>query len=259
FFDDELNEKILSQGVYADTTESRTYNDEDSILDSENADGYNAYASTELLGETETDGILAYITIGVDPTFETSITSTNYVTAGLDQFSMLLYMLAGKVKGRNRRQGRIPRSKPSKNHFKPIALIHNKYVYTDVNRSNLSRQFYPVDPPQEFDDEPGKELGPDAQVWKAYVRETDQVDGELVDGWNKSMDVILIFAALFSAISTAFVIESYKNLKQDPVDLSAQTLLIISQTLAVIANGSQVSGTQPPAGSPLEAPPFSVP
>ncbi|CEL62341.1 hypothetical protein RSOLAG1IB_10394 [Rhizoctonia solani AG-1 IB] len=84
FFDDELNEKILSQGVYANTTESRTYNDEDSILDSENADGYNAYASTELLGETETDGILAYITIGVDPTFETSITSTNYVTAGLD-------------------------------------------------------------------------------------------------------------------------------------------------------------------------------
>ncbi|CAE6417760.1 unnamed protein product [Rhizoctonia solani] len=84
FFDDELNEKILSQGVYANTTESRTYNDEDSILDSENADGYNAYASTELLGETETDGILAYITIGVDPTFETSITSTNYVTAALE-------------------------------------------------------------------------------------------------------------------------------------------------------------------------------
>ncbi|CUA75812.1 hypothetical protein RSOLAG22IIIB_12000 [Rhizoctonia solani] len=84
FFEDELNEKILSQGVYANTTESRTYNDEDGILDSENADGYNAYASTELLGETETDGILAYITIGVDPTFETSITSTNYVTAGLE-------------------------------------------------------------------------------------------------------------------------------------------------------------------------------
>ncbi|CAE6478443.1 unnamed protein product, partial [Rhizoctonia solani] len=83
---------------------------------------------------------------------------------------------------------------------------------------------YPVDPPQEFD-EPGKELDADAQVWKTYVRETDQVDGELVDGWNKSMDVILIFAALFSAISTAFVIESYKNLKQDSADLSAQTLL----------------------------------
>ncbi|KAB5590140.1 hypothetical protein CTheo_6405 [Ceratobasidium theobromae] len=84
FFDDALNEVILSQGVYANTTETRTYNDEDSILDSENADGYNAYATTELLGKTETDGILAYITIGVDPTFETSITSTNYAAAGLE-------------------------------------------------------------------------------------------------------------------------------------------------------------------------------
>ncbi|CAE6511364.1 unnamed protein product [Rhizoctonia solani] len=99
---------------------------------------------------------------------------------------------------------------------------------------------YPVDAPQEFDEE-GKELDADAQVWKTYVKEADQVDEEMVDGWNKSMDVILIFAALFSAISTAFVIESYKNLKPDPADASSQTLLIISQTLMLIANGSQPS------------------
>ncbi|KAG8719914.1 hypothetical protein FRC09_010401 [Ceratobasidium sp. 395] len=85
FFEDDLNEKIVTQGVYANTTQTRTYNTDDSILDSENADGYNAYASTELLGETETDGILAYITIGVDPTFVGSITSTNYVTSGLEE------------------------------------------------------------------------------------------------------------------------------------------------------------------------------
>ncbi|CAE6423775.1 unnamed protein product, partial [Rhizoctonia solani] len=101
---------------------------------------------------------------------------------------------------------------------------------------------YTTDGPQEFDED-GKELGPDAQVWKTYVREADQVDRELVEGWNNSMDVILIFAALFSAISTAFVIESYKNLKQDPADASSQTLLTISQTLMFIANGSQPTNT----------------
>ncbi|KAG8782981.1 hypothetical protein FRC12_020252 [Ceratobasidium sp. 428] len=85
FFEDDLNEKIVMQGVYANTTQTRTYNTEDSILDSENADGYNAYASTELLGELATDGILAYITIGVDPTFESSITSTNYVTNVMEE------------------------------------------------------------------------------------------------------------------------------------------------------------------------------
>ncbi|CAE6343752.1 unnamed protein product [Rhizoctonia solani] len=87
FFEDTLNDAIVTQGVYANTTQSRTYNTEDNILDSENADGYNAIASTELLGESETDGILAYITIGVDPTFVGSITSTNYVTADLEESS----------------------------------------------------------------------------------------------------------------------------------------------------------------------------
>ncbi|KAG8748825.1 hypothetical protein FRC11_011845, partial [Ceratobasidium sp. 423] len=46
-----------------------------------------------------------------------------------------------------------------------------------------SVQCYLVDPPQEFDEE-GKELSPDAQVWKTYVKEADRVDEELVDGWN---------------------------------------------------------------------------
>ncbi|KAG8684629.1 hypothetical protein FRC11_011824 [Ceratobasidium sp. 423] len=87
FFEDTLNDAIVTQGVYANTTQSRTYNTEDNILDSENADGYNAIASTELLGETETDGILAYISIGVDPTFVGSITTTNYLTADLGESS----------------------------------------------------------------------------------------------------------------------------------------------------------------------------
>ncbi|CCO33592.1 hypothetical protein BN14_07676 [Rhizoctonia solani AG-1 IB] len=87
FFEDDLSNAIVTQGVYADTTQSRTYNTDDNILDSENADGYNAIATTELLGKNETDGILAYITIGVDPTFVGSITSTNYVTADLVESS----------------------------------------------------------------------------------------------------------------------------------------------------------------------------
>ncbi|CAE6487329.1 unnamed protein product [Rhizoctonia solani] len=125
----------------------------------------------------------------------------------------------------------------------------------------MQQPFCPVDPPQEFD-EPRKELSMDAQVWKTYVKEADQVDGELVDGWNKSTDVILIFAALFSAISTAFVIESYKNLKQDPTDLSAQTLLVISRSLAIIANGSQLNdasiNTELQSGAPSFITPLSA-
>ncbi|CUA71108.1 Acetyl-CoA carboxylase 1 [Rhizoctonia solani] len=125
--------------------------------------------------------------------------------------------------------------KPSKK--KPGTAKKGLHDYMHKYRKR-TQSCYPVEAPQEFD-QPGKELDPDAQVWKTYVQEADQVDEELVDGWNKSMDVILIFAALFSAISTAFVIESYKNLKQDPADTSSQALLTISQTLMFLANGSQ--------------------
>jgi hypothetical protein len=40
---------------------ARTTNEEDSIAQQESADGYNALADVELLGETLADGILAYI------------------------------------------------------------------------------------------------------------------------------------------------------------------------------------------------------
>ncbi|KAG8793665.1 hypothetical protein FRC12_002069 [Ceratobasidium sp. 428] len=89
------------------------------------------------------------------------------------------------------------------------------------------------DPP----DLPGEEMAKDARVWKTYVKEADRWDKEMIDGRNSSLDVMLIFAALFSAISTAFIIESLGDLKPDLADESTQTLLFISQTLTAMANG----------------------
>ncbi|CUA77092.1 hypothetical protein RSOLAG22IIIB_12537 [Rhizoctonia solani] len=92
-------------------------------------------------------------------------------------------------------------------------------------------------------------LGKDAIFWKTYVKETDRWDEELVDGWNKSLDVLLVFAALSSAIVTAFIVESSNLLQEDPADVSAQTLLVISQTLMALANNSQPIGLTPSTDS----------
>ncbi|KAF8598465.1 hypothetical protein BDV93DRAFT_512473 [Ceratobasidium sp. AG-I] len=96
-------------------------------------------------------------------------------------------------------------------------------------------------------EEYGAELGKDARFWKTYVKEADQWDAELVDGWSKSLDVILILvkAALFSAISTAFVIESAKGLQQDPAESSARSLLLISQTLLAMSSSNQQASPVP--------------
>ncbi|QRV79750.1 transmembrane protein [Ceratobasidium sp. AG-Ba] len=87
-------------------------------------------------------------------------------------------------------------------------------------------------------DDYGKELGKDARVWKTYVQEASRWDSDLVDGWHRSLDLILSTAALFSAISTAsFVIESVGDLKPDYAEVSARTLYAISQTLLPSTNG----------------------
>ncbi|KAG9124501.1 hypothetical protein FRC07_011399 [Ceratobasidium sp. 392] len=74
-------------------------------------------------------------------------------------------------------------------------------------------------------------IGRGAHVWTTYVKETKEFDNDMVDGWNRSLDVTLVFAALFSAILTAFVNESAKLLKPDPSEQTVVVLKAILQTL----------------------------
>ncbi|CUA74721.1 hypothetical protein RSOLAG22IIIB_11435 [Rhizoctonia solani] len=107
-------------------------------------------------------------------------------------------------------------------------------------------------------DEYGAEAEPGARVWKTFVKEADKFDIEQVDGWNSSLDVTLIFAALFTSICTAFAIESSKSLKADPAETSAQQLNQIASILLIIANISnrpQLNSTE--IISPIALKPFS--
>ncbi|CAE6522680.1 unnamed protein product [Rhizoctonia solani] len=78
FFDDALNDQVVALPTYSNTTHTRTRNEQDGILQGANTDGYNSFADAELLGESVEDGVLAYITIGVDTSRHVNITSTNY-------------------------------------------------------------------------------------------------------------------------------------------------------------------------------------
>ncbi|KAG9121246.1 hypothetical protein FRC07_002881 [Ceratobasidium sp. 392] len=113
-----------------------------------------------------------------------------------------------------------------------------------------------------FEDQPdpsGEEMSENARVWKTYLRETGRSDKEAMTGPNNSMDVLLrmysglpgrtpTVAALFSAISTAFIIESLGDLKPNHAESSAQTLLLMSKTLTALTNG------QPAPLSPEDGP-----
>ncbi|KZP05746.1 hypothetical protein FIBSPDRAFT_765476, partial [Athelia psychrophila] len=57
-------------------------------------------------------------------------------------------------------------------------------------------------------------------MWSLYSVHAEKVDKERMESWKGDMDGILIFAGLFSAVVTAFIIESYQNLQQDSGDVT---------------------------------------
>ncbi|KAJ7128562.1 hypothetical protein C8R44DRAFT_557882, partial [Mycena epipterygia] len=62
--------------------------------------------------------------------------------------------------------------------------------------------------------------------------EAEKYDKGLVESWKSDMEGMLIFAGLFSASLTAFLIESYKTLNPDSGDTTVHLLSQISQQLA---------------------------
>ncbi|KAJ7605172.1 hypothetical protein FB45DRAFT_953934 [Roridomyces roridus] len=78
-----------------------------------------------------------------------------------------------------------------------------------------------------------------SKLWDVYVSEAEKYDKSLVEGWKSDMDVLLIFAGLFSTSLTAFLVESYKTLTPDEGTITIQLLSRISDQL------NQSSGTRP--------------
>ncbi|KAJ7115423.1 hypothetical protein C8R44DRAFT_794628 [Mycena epipterygia] len=103
--------------------------------------------------------------------------------------------------------------------------------------------------PQSTVIDPGDEAAA-AKIWAVYVSEAEKYDKALVESWKSDMEGMLIFAGLFSASLTAFLIESYKTLNPDSSNTTVQLLSQISQQLAASANGSTFSIPEPPLFTP---------
>lgn len=42
-------------------------------------------------------------------------------------------------------------------------------------------------------DELGAEMAPNARVWRVYMDEATRFDNDMIDRWNRSLDVLLVF------------------------------------------------------------------
>ncbi|KAF7343206.1 hypothetical protein MVEN_01751800 [Mycena venus] len=76
-----------------------------------------------------------------------------------------------------------------------------------------------------------------AKLWAVYISEAEKYDKALVEGWKSDMEGLLIFAGLFSASLTAFLIESYKMLTPDQ---GAITIALLAQISTQLDPGSSM-------------------
>ncbi|KAJ7617699.1 hypothetical protein DFH06DRAFT_961388, partial [Mycena polygramma] len=88
------------------------------------------------------------------------------------------------------------------------------------------------------------------KLWAVYISEAEKYDKSLVESWKSDMEGMLIFAGLFSAVLTAFLIESYKTLSPDSEDRTVKLLTQISQQLASGGNQTALFASPPISFTP---------
>nr|GAT49479.1 predicted protein [Mycena chlorophos] len=92
--------------------------------------------------------------------------------------------------------------------------------------------------PEYTSDQDAAESNGAAKLGSIYVKEAEKYDKSLVESWRSDMDGMLIFAGLFSASLTAFLVESYSSLTANSADTTVQLLTQISHQLSAMANNT---------------------
>uniref|UniRef100_D8Q5E5 DUF6535 domain-containing protein n=1 Tax=Schizophyllum commune (strain H4-8 / FGSC 9210) TaxID=578458 RepID=D8Q5E5_SCHCM len=87
----------------------------------------------------------------------------------------------------------------------------------------------------------GEEVGDSARVWRVYNDEAQMVDAEMVEGLNGTLDVLLVFAGLFSGVVTTFVSESSQALNPDYAQISASLLFELTRMQRAMSSGLPIT------------------
>ncbi|THG92986.1 hypothetical protein EW026_g8113 [Hermanssonia centrifuga] len=87
-----------------------------------------------------------------------------------------------------------------------------------------------------------------ASGWAKMSQKVREVEEGMIKDYKEDIDTLLVFAGLFSAVMTAFIIESYKTLQEDP---SLQVLKqIATQTSGYTQHNAFLNATTQQAASP---------
>ncbi|KAF5353795.1 hypothetical protein D9758_010604 [Tetrapyrgos nigripes] len=118
--------------------------------------------------------------------------------------------------------------KKQKNLHQLLGIPEYQSSYTGTRDYDYTQK-YPAD---EF----GKEAGENARVWKVYLDEAETFDDEMLRGFRDTLDALLVFAALFSAVVTSFVISTVVNLQPDYTRITASLMFEQNQLFRAAGN-----------------------
>ncbi|EJD54850.1 hypothetical protein AURDEDRAFT_28079, partial [Auricularia subglabra TFB-10046 SS5] len=84
-------------------------------------------------------------------------------------------------------------------------------------------------------------------AWQECYKLAQKYDNDVCQTYREQLDTLLVFAGLFSAVVTAFTVESYKWLSTDPTELSVELLRQAVGLLAQTQNQSTPTAIPPPS------------
>ncbi|KAI0666944.1 hypothetical protein C8Q78DRAFT_406810 [Trametes maxima] len=169
----------------------------------------------------------------------------------------------------------LPRAFYRSSHLRPApsplshSRTHNAKVEENSPEEKIPEQKQEQEPPevptlQELIED-RKNAFTDEEKTKAWAFVAAQVEKHsetTVERWNKEIDTYLVFAGLFSAILTAFNVQSYQSLQPAPPDHALATVTALQQIsaqLSSFATSSTFVNSTHPVFQQLDAPPSPVP
>ncbi|KAF9019391.1 hypothetical protein BDZ89DRAFT_959295, partial [Hymenopellis radicata] len=91
---------------------------------------------------------------------------------------------------------------------------------------------------------------PNAKVWRVYVEEAAVFDANMVGQSRDGLDVMLVFAGLFSAIVTSFLVQVSQNLQADYGEMTALLLHDLVFIQLAMSDGVSVTNITSPSVNP---------
>ncbi|KAI0644845.1 hypothetical protein C8Q79DRAFT_881203, partial [Trametes meyenii] len=95
--------------------------------------------------------------------------------------------------------------------------------------------------------------------WKEVAETVKNYSDETIERWNKEIDTYLVFAGLFSAILTAFNVQSYQLLQPAPPDSTLIALQHISAQLGSFSSRPPFINSTQPVFQIADTPPEPAP